>query len=328
MVENTSMSEERKKTVDFFISHASEDKDEFVREFANRLLKFGYLTFYDEYSIKLGDSIVEKINQGLIESKVFLLIISPEFLRKDWTNKELNSIFSISTTTGKRIIPIFHNIDHSDFAKKYPLLHDIKGTNTNKGIDFLCQEIIDHSGISNHTGFIVTKFDESIDIEKDGLILIIGAALPHLYNPQMEKCLYQLGVRGRRHSKLSILIHENNSIAVTLTTSNNIEISLNARLSKTGPPNSTFFLSYKLDIKNKIIELMINEEIVSSFSFVDIDLSDFKNKDLMEIVGGTMDYTNPCPFLIQMQGLAKCEVDIIKVREAFLTYLNGLNKIK
>ena len=50
---------------DVFISHASEDKDEIVRPLANALRSEGLEVWYDEFSLRIGDSLRRKIDHGL-----------------------------------------------------------------------------------------------------------------------------------------------------------------------------------------------------------------------------------------------------------------------
>lgn len=50
---------------DVFISHASEDKDEVVRPLANALREKGIKVWYDEFEMKIGDSLRRKIDKGL-----------------------------------------------------------------------------------------------------------------------------------------------------------------------------------------------------------------------------------------------------------------------
>ena len=47
---------------DLFISHASEDKDDFVRPLAETLQGLGLKVWYDEFSMKVGDSLRRKID--------------------------------------------------------------------------------------------------------------------------------------------------------------------------------------------------------------------------------------------------------------------------
>lgn len=106
---------------DVFLSHASEDKDK-VRRLKDRLELLGVAVFFDETSIKWGDSIVEKINHGLLRSTYFVPFLSNNFSKKGWTNKELNSAVALNIGRKGRILPI---ID-CDFSVEdnYPLLNE------------------------------------------------------------------------------------------------------------------------------------------------------------------------------------------------------------
>jgi len=80
------------KEYDFFISHASEDKNEIVRDLADALKENGFKVWYDEFELKVGDSLRKKIDSGLTNSKYGIVIISPSFVNKNWTEYELNGM--------------------------------------------------------------------------------------------------------------------------------------------------------------------------------------------------------------------------------------------
>ena len=86
---------------DLFISHASEDKEDLVRPLAEELVKYGVNVWYDEFSLELGDSLTASIDKGLIDSKFGLLIISPAFFQKRWTEYELKSLLTKEINGGK-----------------------------------------------------------------------------------------------------------------------------------------------------------------------------------------------------------------------------------
>jgi hypothetical protein len=67
-----------------FISHATEDKDKVARPLAKALQKLGYDIWYDEYSLKLGDSLTAEIDRGLIECDYGVVIFSKSFFSKKW----------------------------------------------------------------------------------------------------------------------------------------------------------------------------------------------------------------------------------------------------
>ncbi len=53
---------------DVFISHASEDKDDVVRPLAHALQDRGLAVWYDEFELRIGDSLRRKIDRGLANS--------------------------------------------------------------------------------------------------------------------------------------------------------------------------------------------------------------------------------------------------------------------
>ncbi|MBG6188208.1 TIR domain-containing protein [Flavobacterium sp. CAN_S2] len=77
--ENIEIIEDKK--YDFFISHASEDKDDIVRSLADSLKENGFEVWYDEFELKIGDSLRKKIDSGLINSRFGIVIISPSFVK-------------------------------------------------------------------------------------------------------------------------------------------------------------------------------------------------------------------------------------------------------
>lgn len=109
------------KEFDVFLSHASEDKEQ-VRLLKDALEGQGIKVFFDEASIKWGDSIVEKVNHGLLKSTYFMPFLTEKFSKKGWTNKELNSAFAMNISRKGRILPI--KSSDFDIDVKYPLLNE------------------------------------------------------------------------------------------------------------------------------------------------------------------------------------------------------------
>lgn len=82
---------------DLFVSHASEDKNDIVKPLVQELESYGLKVWYDEFELKIGDSLSESIDKGIIHSKNGLLIISKSFLNKNWTDYELKSFIMKET---------------------------------------------------------------------------------------------------------------------------------------------------------------------------------------------------------------------------------------
>ena len=125
-----------------FISHASEDKDEIARPLANALKKIGYDVWFDEYSLKLGDSLSQEINKGLSNCDYGIVILSEAFFQKKWTMKELSGLVAKESGNSKKVIlPIWHGVDAAFIAEHSPTLADKKAVSTSDGIDIVVAEI-------------------------------------------------------------------------------------------------------------------------------------------------------------------------------------------
>lgn len=109
---------------DVFISHASEDKDEFVRPLANALERCGLSVWYDEFALKIGDSLRRKIDQGLANSRFGIVVLSESFFKKGWTNYELDGIVTRSISGEQQLLPIWHKVSKADVMKYSPSLVD------------------------------------------------------------------------------------------------------------------------------------------------------------------------------------------------------------
>lgn len=102
------------KNWDIFISHASEDKNDIVRELANILTTLKLKVWYDEFSLNIGDSLTSSIDKGLNQSKYGLVVISKDFLNKKWTDYEYKSLITKEVNGVKCILPIWHNITREE----------------------------------------------------------------------------------------------------------------------------------------------------------------------------------------------------------------------
>lgn len=129
---------------DVFISHASDDKDEIVRPLANKLKDLGVNVWYDEFELKIGDSLRKKIDKGLANSRFGIVVLSKKFISKGWTNYELDGIVSKAVSGEQVILPIWHNITKKEVLDFSPSLADKVARNT---ASFTVEEIAEE--ISN-----------------------------------------------------------------------------------------------------------------------------------------------------------------------------------
>lgn len=123
---------------DVFISHATEDKDGLVRPLADALVSHNLNVWYDEFELKLGDSLRRKIDAGLANSRFGVVVLSHAFFAKNWPQYELDGLVSREMTGEQVILPLWHKISKSEVIAKSPSLADKVARNTS---DFTVNEI-------------------------------------------------------------------------------------------------------------------------------------------------------------------------------------------
>lgn len=131
-----------KREYDVFISHASEDKDDVVRPLALALKERGLSVWYDEFELRIGDSLRRKIDAGLAKSNFGIVVISRDFIKKGWTNYELDGLITRTISGEQQLLPIWHNITKQEVIDYSPSLADKVARNTAVNtIDEIADEI-------------------------------------------------------------------------------------------------------------------------------------------------------------------------------------------
>lgn len=119
VVENA---EGRETPYDFFISHAWKDKEDFVNGLVSAAKEAGLDVWDDQSAIAWGDSIRQKIDDGLRRSFFGVVVLSPNFFERPWTQYELDGIVQRDLSGAGRLLPIWHRLTQDDVAAKAPSL--------------------------------------------------------------------------------------------------------------------------------------------------------------------------------------------------------------
>ena len=128
---------------DVFICHASEDKDDFVRPLAERLKQQHLEVWYDEFSLNIGDSLSQKIDEGLSKSKYGIVVLSEHFFKKPWTKRELSGLTSREMVENRGVIlPIWHRVSVEEVLKFSPPLADKMAGSSSDGINNLIRSLV------------------------------------------------------------------------------------------------------------------------------------------------------------------------------------------
>ncbi len=115
---------------DVFISHASEDKEGFVKPLVEALQTDGYKVWYDEFTLKVGDSLRRSIDNGLRNSRYGIVVFSNAFFAKNWTQYELDGLVTKEMEGRKVILPIWHMVSKDQVQNYSPTLADKKAINS------------------------------------------------------------------------------------------------------------------------------------------------------------------------------------------------------
>lgn len=128
---------------DVFISHASEDKKDFVIDLVQKLEALGLDVWFDDNELTIGDELTQNIVRGIAFSLTGVVVLSPRFFdrKKTWTKKELEMISSSEGDT-KVILPVLYEMSVDDLRKENPDLAELVGAKAEDGVDKVAAAIV------------------------------------------------------------------------------------------------------------------------------------------------------------------------------------------
>lgn len=109
---------------DVFISHASEDKESIVRPLAEALRSHGVSVWFDEFELRIGDSLRRKIDAGIARSRFGLVVLSKHFFAKGWPQYELDGLTTMTISGRQVMLPLWHNVSKDEVIRHSPSLAD------------------------------------------------------------------------------------------------------------------------------------------------------------------------------------------------------------
>lgn len=117
-------------------------------------MNLGLKVWYDEFTLRIGDSLRQKIDRGLARSRVGLVVLSPSFVAKGWTNYELDGIVTRTVSGEQLLLPIWHNITKQEVINFSPSLADkvARSTATHTVAEIAAEiaELLVHKNISGN----------------------------------------------------------------------------------------------------------------------------------------------------------------------------------
>jgi hypothetical protein len=140
-----------------FISHSSIDKP-FVERLATDLrTREGIDAWLDKWEILPGDRIPEKLEEGLSNAGIFVLVLSPESVNSQWVSYEKDAWLTVqvneevrarqeSRTPSRRLIPVLYKNCEKPFFLQSFLHVSINDENYEEGFQQLVRGMRGESG--------------------------------------------------------------------------------------------------------------------------------------------------------------------------------------
>ncbi len=128
---------------DVFISYASEDRSEVAGPLARTLSDLGLKVWYDQTELTLGDSLRCKIEEGLSRCRFGVVILSPDFFRKHYPNRELAGLAQREIEGQNVILPVWHRVTDEQVRQYSPSLADRIAARWQEGVLTVAGKIYD-----------------------------------------------------------------------------------------------------------------------------------------------------------------------------------------
>jgi TIR domain len=128
---------------DAFISHAVEDKIPIANELCQKLEQAGLKIWYSGRELNAGDSIATTIHDGLNKSRFGIVILSKNYVSKNWPLREFYHLLARENEGRKVILPVLYNINPEDLALKDLTMADRFAIKADKGLDQVVTKLLD-----------------------------------------------------------------------------------------------------------------------------------------------------------------------------------------
>jgi hypothetical protein len=181
---------------DVFLSHASPDKNDVVRPFAERLTKIGISFWLDEAEIRWGQKLGKSINDGLQDSRYVVIFLSKDFAGRYWTEAELSAALTRENDEGRSVVlPVVIGVPN-EVLKPYPLLRDKIYKKWADGIDSVVDSLRDLILADRPHRKVAVKIKgtpHTIEVDPGPIVLLLGKMDSHSVYPSK---FYKDGLEG------------------------------------------------------------------------------------------------------------------------------------
>jgi hypothetical protein len=105
----------KKNRYDVFVSFRGKDtRYNFTDHLLAALQRKGIFAFKDDTKLQKGESIAPELFNAIQTSQVFIVVFSKNYASSTWCLQELDKILECSQLYGKRVLPVFYDVDPSE----------------------------------------------------------------------------------------------------------------------------------------------------------------------------------------------------------------------
>jgi len=123
-----------------FLSHACEDKKDFVDALAEELKKT-HDVWYDTDKLLVGDRMLTTISKALKECDFGIVVLSKAFTTKKWTQAELEGLFALENTEHKLLLFVWKGITKDEVVNFVPFFADRFAANAADGVPQVTKQL-------------------------------------------------------------------------------------------------------------------------------------------------------------------------------------------
>ena len=153
-------------TLSAFLCHATEDKN-VAERLAKDLIAQGIDTFYDDWDIRGGDSLRQRIDDSIRSCTHFIPLLTPTSLQKPWVNAEIDAGLLEKLDGNCILIPIRLGVDPEEVPPLLRGLYAPSFDDYSTGVQRLVEDMYGVSRkpqLGTHPRFAQTKLPEETDL--------------------------------------------------------------------------------------------------------------------------------------------------------------------
>lgn len=170
-----------------FLSHSHADKP-FVRRLASDLQRAGARVWLDKAEIKLGDSLIQKIQQGIDEMDYLAVVLSPDSVASNWVQREVEIALN-DEIAGRRVkvLPLLcQSCELPGFLRGKLYADFTSADRYQQGLDL----ILDRLGLAAGSASI-PKSETGIQLQPAGIVLPAVPARVAVLTWQLDKATFE-----------------------------------------------------------------------------------------------------------------------------------------